>query len=348
MLATRASVGVCDVSTLGKIDIQGTDAGAFLDLVYSNTFSTLPVGRTRYGLMLREDGMVMDDGTTARLGDTHYLMTTTTANAVGVYRHLEFVRQCLRPDMDVQLISATDSWAQFAVAGPNARRVLEAVVDPKHDISNDAFPVMACGEISVCGGTPARLFRISFSGELAYEIAVPSRYGDAMIRALMEAGEPYDITPYGTEALGVMRIEKGHVTGNELNGTITARNLGMVRMVSAKKDSIGAVLAGREALVAEDGLRLVGLEAIDGDNVTAGAHLFAENTPVDPAHDEGYVTSAAWSPHIGTSIGLGFITRGDQRHGETVRLMNPLEGRSARARICSPHFIDPDGGRLRG
>ena len=348
VLATRASVGVCDVSTLGKIDIQGTDAGAFLDLVYSNTFSTLPVGRTRYGLMLREDGMVMDDGTTARLGDTHYLMTTTTANAVGVYRHLEFVRQCLRPDMDVQLISATDSWAQFAVAGPNARRVLEAVVDPEHDISNDAFPFMACGEISVCGGTPARLFRISFSGELAYEIAVPSRYGDAMIRALMEAGEPYDITPYGTEALGVMRIEKGHVTGNELNGTITARNLGMVRMVSAKKDSIGAVLAGREALVAEDGLRLVGLEAIDGDNVTAGAHLFAENTPVDPAHDEGYVTSAAWSPHIGTSIGLGFITRGDQRHGETVRLMNPLEGRSARARICSPHFIDPDGGRLRG
>ena len=141
VLATRASVGVCDVSTLGKIDIQGRDAGAFLDLVYSNTFSTLPVGKTRYGLMLREDGMVMDDGTTARLGQTHYLMTTTTANAVGVYRHLEFVRQCLRPDMDVQLISATDSWAQFAVAGPNARHVLEAVVDPEHDISNEGFPL---------------------------------------------------------------------------------------------------------------------------------------------------------------------------------------------------------------
>ena len=159
------------------------------------------MGKTRYGLMLREDGMVMDDGTTARLGETHYLMTTTTANAVGVYRHLEFVRQCLRPDMDVQLISATDSWAQFAVAGPNARRVLEAVIDPEHDISNDGFAFMACGELTVCGGTPARLFRISFSGELAYEIAVPARYGDAMIRALMEAGEPYDITPYGTEAL---------------------------------------------------------------------------------------------------------------------------------------------------
>jgi len=348
VLATRRSVGVCDVSTLGKIDIQGTDAGAFLDLVYSNMFSTLPVGKTRYGLMLREDGMVMDDGTTARLGEFHYLMTTTTANAVGVYRHLEFVRQCLRPDMDVQLISATDSWAQFAVAGPNARHVLQAVVDPEHDISNEAFPYMACGTVTVCGGTPARLFRISFSGELAYEIAVPSRYGDAMIRALMAAGEAYDITPYGTEALGVMRIEKGHVTGNELNGTITARNLGMARMVSAKKDSIGAVLAGREALVAEDGLCLVGLQAIEDDIVTAGAHLFAEDTPVDPAHDQGYVTSAAWSPHLGASIGLGFITRGAARHGEIVRLLNPLEGRSAKARICSPHFIDPEGERLRG
>ena len=348
VLATRESVGVCDVSTLGKIDIQGSDAAAFLDLVYSNTFSTLAVGKTRYGLMLREDGMVMDDGTTARLGDTHYLMTTTTANAGGVYRHLEFVRQCLRPDMDVQLISATDSWAQYAVAGPNARRVLQELVDPQYDISNEAFPFMACAEISVCGGIPARLFRISFSGELAYEIAVPARCGDSMMRALMTAGEPWNITPYGTEALGVMRIEKGHVTGNELNGTITARNLGMARMVSAKKDSIGAVLSGREALVAEDGLSLVGLEALDGGQVTAGSHLFAADGPVDAAHDQGYITSAAYSPHIGASIGLGFITRGAERHGEVIRAMNPLEGRSAQVRICSPHFIDPEGERLRG
>ena len=348
VLATRNSVGVCDVSTLGKIDIQGRDAGAFLDLAYSNTFSTLAVGKTRYGLMLREDGMVMDDGTTARLGEMHYVMTTTTANAGSVYRHLEFVRQCLRPDMDVQLISATDSWAQFAVAGPNARRVLQELVDPQHDISNEGFPFMACGAISVCDGVPARLFRISFSGELAYEIAVPARYGDSMIRALMAAGEPWGITPYGTEALGVMRIEKGHVTGNELNGTITARNLGMARMVSAKKDSIGAVLAGREALVAKDGLCLVGLEALDDGQVIAGSHLFDAEGPVDAAHDRGYVTSAAYSPHIGASIGLGFITRGAERHGEVVRALNPLEGRSALVRICSPHFIDPEGERLRG
>ena len=169
-----------------------------------------------------------------------------------------------------------------------------------------------------------------------------------MIRALMAAGEPWGITPYGTEALGVMRIEKGHVTGNELNGTITARNLGMARMVSAKKDSIGAVLAGREALVAEDGLCLVGLEALDDGQVIAGSHLFDAEGPVDATHDRGYVTSAAYSPHIGASIGLGFITRGAERHGEVVRALNPLEGRSALVRICSPHFIDPEGERLRG
>ena len=347
VLATRQSVGVCDVSTLGKIDIQGRGAAEFVNFVYSNGFATLPVGKTRYGLMLREDGMVMDDGTTARLGEDHFLMTTTTANAGGVYRHLEFVRQCLRPDLDVQLISATDSWAQFAVAGPNSRAVLQQLVDPQHDISNEAFPFMACGNITVCGGLPARLFRISFSGELAYEIAVPARYGDAMIRALMTAGEPYDITPYGTEALGVMRIEKGHVTGNELNGTITARNLGMEKMVSKKKDSIGAILSGREALVAEDGLCFVGLQALNGTDVTAGSHLFAVGTPVDAKHDQGYVTSAAYSPHLEASIGLGFITNGAARHGEIVRAMNPLQGRSAELKIVSPHFIDPEGDRLR-
>ncbi|MGI9506963.1 MAG: sarcosine oxidase subunit alpha family protein, partial [Geminicoccaceae bacterium] len=183
--ATRKSVGVCDVTTLGKIDIQGRDAAAFLNKVYVNGFAKLAVGKTRYGLMLREDGVAMDDGTTARLGERHYVMTTTTANAGPVFRHLEFCRQCLWPDLDVHLISTTDGWAQFAVAGPNARRLLQKIIDPEHDISNEGLPFMACAELSVCGGTPARLFRISFSGELAYEIAVPARYGDSMIRVLM-------------------------------------------------------------------------------------------------------------------------------------------------------------------
>ncbi len=184
----RQSVGICDVTTLGKIDVQGTDAAEFLNRIYANAFAKLAVGKVRYGLMLREDGIAMDDGTTARLAEDHFVMTTTTANAVGVYRHMEFCRQCLWPDLDVQLISTTEAWAQYAVAGPNARKLLQKIVDPEFDISNEAFPFMACGEITVCGGLRARLFRISFSGELAYEIAVPTRYGDALIRAMMAGG----------------------------------------------------------------------------------------------------------------------------------------------------------------
>ncbi|MCB1638822.1 MAG: (2Fe-2S)-binding protein, partial [Thiothrix sp.] len=184
----RAAVGVCDVSTLGKIDIQGRDALEFLNRVYANGFKTLAVGRVRYGLMLRGDGFACDDGTTARLGEQHFLMTTTTANAALVYRNLEFARQCLWPQLDVQLVSVTEQWAQYAIAGPRARQLLQRLVDAGSDLSGSAFPFMACAELTICGGIPARLFRISFSGELAYELAVPARYGDALIRVLMQAG----------------------------------------------------------------------------------------------------------------------------------------------------------------
>ncbi|MEM7521450.1 MAG: glycine cleavage T C-terminal barrel domain-containing protein, partial [Pseudomonadota bacterium] len=347
VLQTRKSVGICDVTTLGKIDVQGRDAAAFLNLVYANAFAKLAVGKVRYGLMLREDGIVMDDGTAARLAEDHFVVTTTTVNAVSVYRHMEFVRQCLRPDMDVQLISTTEAWAQFAIAGPNARRLLEKVLDAEHDISNEAFPFMACGAVSV-DGVRARLFRISFSGELAYELAVPTRYGDALIRKLMAAGEEFDAVAYGTEALGVMRIEKGHVTGNELNGTISAVNLGMGRMVSKKKDSIGSILSEREGMNTEDALTLVGLKPVDtDDNVPAGAHLMIMGDPVDAAHDQGYVTSACYSPHLGHHIALGFLKAGDRRIGETLQLVSPLTGVDHAVEVVSPHFLDPEGKRLR-
>ncbi|WP_417523247.1 sarcosine oxidase subunit alpha family protein [Marinovum sp.] len=346
--AVRGSVGVCDVSTLGKIDVQGTDAAEFLNKVYANAFAKLPVGKTRYGLMLREDGIAMDDGTTARLVEDHFVMTTTTANAVSVYRHLEFVRQCLFPDMDVQLMSTTEAWAQYAVAGPNSRKLLQKIVDPEFDISNEAFPFMACGEITVCGGLRARLFRISFSGELAFEIAVPTRYGDALIRRIMAAGEEFDVVPYGTEALGVMRIEKGHAAGNELNGTTTALNLGMGRMVSKKKDAIGSTLSEREGLNAEDALALVGFRPRDAtQKITAGGHLMAATGPVDAAHDQGYVTSAAYSPILESSIGLGYLKRGSERLGETLRLVSPLTGSDIEVEVVSAHFVDPEGDRLR-
>ena len=345
VLATRKSVGICDVTTLGKIDIQGTDAGAFLDRVYANTFSTLAVGKCRYGLMLREDGMVMDDGTTARLGPNEYVMTTTTANAVPVFRHLEYCRQCLWPDLDVQLISTTEAWAQFSVAGPNARKLLEKLVD--QDISDAAFPYMACGAITV-GGLRARLFRISFSGELAYEIAVPTRYGDAMIRALLAAGREYDAVVYGTEALGVMRVEKGHVAGNELNGQSTALNMGLGKMVSRKKDAIGVVLSQREGMVRADGLRIVGVKPVDpAQALTAGSHFLALGAPATAAEDGGWLTSVVHSPHLGHAIALGYLKNGAARLGERLRTVNLLAGTEVEVEIVSPHFFDPEGERLR-
>ncbi len=346
VLATRKSVGICDVTTLGKIDIQGTDAGAFLDKVYCNTFSTLAVGRCRYGLMLREDGMVFDDGTTARMGENEYVMTTTTANAVTVFRHLEYCRQVLWPDMDVQLISTTEAWAQFSVAGPNARKLLEKIVD--QDISDSAFPYMAAGNITI-GGLRARLFRISFSGELAYEIAVPTRYGDALIRRLVEEGKAFDAVVYGTEALGVMRVEKGHVAGNELNGQSTALNMGLGKMVSKMKDSIGMVLSQREGMNQPDGYRLVGVKPVDpAATLTAGSHFLEKDAKPVIENDGGWLTSKVYSPHLGCDIALGYLKAGDQKIGRRMRAVNLLAKTETEVEIVSPHFFDPEGERLRG
>jgi sarcosine oxidase subunit alpha len=346
VLATRAGVGVCDVTSLGKVDVQGADAGEFLNRIYCNAMASLKVGMVRYGLMLREDGCVWDDGTCARLAEDHYVVTTTTAQAGPIYRHMEFARQCLWPDLDVQLISTTDAWAQISVAGPQARRLLERVVDG-FDLSNAAFPFMACAELTILGGLKARLFRISFSGELAYEVAVPARFGGALMARLLEVGADLGATPYGTEALGVMRIEKGHAAGPELNGQTTARMLGMDRMVSTKKDSIGAVMSRREGLLAEDRV-LVGFVPEDKTQaVVPGSHLFTLGAAQNTVTDEGWVTSACFSPHVGSSIGLGFLARGADRMGEVIVAANPIQGQSARLRVVPAHFVDPEGGRLR-
>ena len=345
-LAVRRDVGLCDVTTLGKIDVQGRDAGAFLDRLYSNAMASLKVGRVRYGLMLREDGTLYDDGTCARLAEDHYVVTTTTANAGPVFRNMEFARQGLFADMDVQIVSTTDAWAQIAVAGPKSRTLLERIVD-EADLSNEAFPFMACGPVTIAGGLRARLFRISFSGELAYELAVPARYGAAVMTRLMELGADLGVTPYGTEALAVLRIEKGHAAGAELNGQTTAAMLGLGRMVSVKKDAIGAVMSRRPGLV-EDSRRLVGLMPVDpGDKVVSGAHLFAEGAERSTATDQGWITSACFSPHLDSSIGLGFLKDGADRLGEVIVAANPLEGSEANLKVVSAHFVDPEGDRLR-
>ena len=342
----RDTVGVCDVSTLGKIDVQGPDAAAFLDFVYTNTFSTLKPGRVRYGLMLREDGTVMDDGTTARLSDTHYVMTTTTAAAGAVMRHLEFVHQCLRPELDVSMISVTEQWAQFAVAGPKSRELLNGLLDTP--IDNDSFPFMACGPVRI-GGVDARLFRISFSGEHAYEIAVPARYGASLFEALNEKAAALGGGPYGMEALNVLRIEKGFITHAEIHGRVTAYDIGMERMISAKKDCIGQTMAARPGLLGAEREQLVGLKPIGAvKQLTAGAHLFDPENPATREHSEGYVTSVGFSPTMGVFLGMGFLKNGRARHGQTVKLVDHMRGIETLCEVHGPVLHDPEGGKTRG
>ncbi|MEM6729558.1 MAG: aminomethyltransferase family protein, partial [Pseudomonadota bacterium] len=338
--------GICDVSTLGKIDIQGPDAAAFLDFVYANTFSTLKVGKVRYGLMLREDGHVMDDGTTARLGDTHYVTTTTTAAAGQVMKHLDFVAQCLRPDLNVSFISVTEQWAQFAVAGPKSRDLLNSLLDAP--IDGESFAYMSCGAISL-SGVAGRLFRISFSGEHAYEIAIPARYGDSLFRLLLAQAEALGGGAYGMEALNVMRIEKGFITHAEIHGRTTAFDIGMGRMVSQKKDCVGRTMAARPGLMDHGREMLVGLAPVDpGDRITAGGHLYEDGAEPKAANDQGYVTSVAYSPSLGHDIALGFLKAGREREGEILRFWDGLRRTEASLRVVPPVFLDPEGGRLRG
>jgi sarcosine oxidase subunit alpha len=345
--AVRTTVGVCDVSTLGKIDVQGADAHAFLDRIYANLISTLPVGRVRYGLMLREDGIVMDDGTVARLDNDHYVVSTTTANAAKVMQHLEHARQVLWPSLDVQVASISEQWAQYAIAGPRSRLLLERLLGKTLDVSKFAFPYLACAEFS-WHGRPARLFRISFSGELAYELAVPARQGEATVQAIMAAGETFGVVPYGTEALGVMRIEKGHVAGNELNGTTTAADLGLGKLLSKKKDFIGRVLASRPGLNAPDRPVLVGVIPVNRmTRLYAGAHFLSIAAQPTLENDAGFLSSVAFSPTLHTWIGLGFLSGGAARVAERILCHDPVRCADVEVTVTSPCFYDPDGERLK-
>ncbi len=343
---TRQRVGICDVSTLGKIDIQGKDSGAFLDRLYCNTFSTLAVGKARYGLMLREDGIAMDDGTTSRIADDHYVMTTTTANAGRIMSHIEFCHQALWPELDVTYVSITEQWAQMAIAGPKSRATLQKIADGV-TLDDSTFPYLAAKEIHILGGIPARLFRISFSGEHAYELAVPADYGSMVAAAVMKAGEEFGIAPYGVEALSIMRIEKGHVAGNELNGTTTAADLGLGKMMSTKKDYIGRMMAGREGLTDKQRQCIVGIRAVNkSDRIRAGSHLLRKNDPPSMANDQGYISSVAWSPMSEQWVGLALLAGGRERHGEIVTVFDGLRGNQMPAEICDPVHYDRENKKL--
>jgi methylglutamate dehydrogenase subunit C len=341
--AVRRSVGITDVSTLGKIDVQGPDAARFLDFVYANTFSTLPIGRARYGIMLREDGMMLDDGTTSRLGSEHFLITTTTANSVAVLDHLEFQRQSAGARFDVLLTDVGDHWAQFAIAGPRAREVLTAAVDGA-DLSNRAFPFMAAGAAAI-GGIAGRVFRISFSGELAYEVAVPANHAEQVWKTLLEAGRPFGIVPYGLDALNTLRIEKGHVTGAELNGNTNADDLGFQRMLKASGDFIGRTLAQRPGMNASDRLQLVGVRPADRSRrLRNGAQLVE---PAGPAADLGYITSSTPSVESEGWVGLALLAGGRRRIGGRLIAASPIHGESTEVEIVSPHHLDPENLRVR-
>jgi methylglutamate dehydrogenase subunit C len=344
----RSAVGFCDVSTLGKIDVQGPDAGAFLDRLYINNFSTLAIGRARYGIMLREDGFVLDDGTTSRLAEDRYFLTTTTANAGHVFRHMQFCHQVLWPQLDVQFVSATDEWAQFSIAGPLSRDLLGTLVDPPFSIANKDFPYMSVAGLTICNGIRARLYRLSFSGELAYEIGVPARYGDALARRLITAGASFGVTPYGTEALAVMRIEKGHVAGNEIDGRTTAGDLGFAKMMSTTKDFVGKVLAQRPGMLDPNRPQIAGFRPRDRtQRLFAGAHLLPAGAAHTAENDEGVLTSVAFSPSLNHWIGIGLLVYGPKRIGETIQMVDFMRDSMVELEVCSHIFVDPQGERLR-
>jgi methylglutamate dehydrogenase subunit C len=347
VLTVRSHAGLCDVSTLGKIELFGKDVAEFLNRIYCNNVLKLPVGKARYGLMLREDGMIMDDGTLSRLAQTHYLISTTTAYANEVMSHLEFAAQVLWPDLDVQLLSVSDQWAQLALAGPKSRIILQQLVED--DISDVAFPYLAARDVALKGGLRARLFRISFSGELAYELAVPAGYGEAVADELMKLGAPHGLCAYGVEAMNVLRIEKGFVTHSEMDGTVTPDDMGLGRMFAdTKVDFIGKRMSGRFGLTAADRYQLVGLIPVDpDDDFKVGAHLLKEGARPSLLNDQGHVTSVCHSPTLDCCIGLALLKSGRERIGEKITVWDGLNGKDVLATVSHPVFVDPDGQKLR-
>ncbi|HEY0766387.1 MAG TPA: hypothetical protein VGD47_00400, partial [Steroidobacteraceae bacterium] len=341
--AVRRSVGITDVSTLGKIDVQGPDAAQFLDFIYANTFSTLAVGRARYGIMLREDGMLLDDGTTSRLAPQHFLVTTTTVNAAATLEHMEFYLQAVCPRLDVLLTDVGDQWAQFAVAGPHARQVVAAVVAGL-DLSNEAFPFMAASAATIAG-VAGRVFRISFSGELAYELAVPASHALAAWSAVLEAGKPFGIAPYGLDALNTLRIEKGHVTAAELNGNTSADDLGFQRMLKKHGDFVGRALSQRPGVAAADRLQLVGVRPLErSQRLRNGLQLVA---PEARSTSLGYLTSSTPSVELDGWVGLALVAGGRQRIGQRLIGTSPVHEEVTEIEIVSPHMLDPQNVRVR-
>ena len=342
----RENVGICDVTTLGKIDIKGPDAAEFLNRVYTNAWMKLPVGKARYGLMLREDGIVMDDGTTTRISENHYHMTTTTAQAANVLSHLEYYLQIVWPELNVNVVSTTEQWAGAAIAGPKSRDMLSKLY-PDLDVSNDALPFMGYKEAEFFG-VPSRIFRISFSGELAYEINVKSDHGMFMWEKMMEVGKEFGNQPYGTEALSTLRIEMGHVAGPELDGRTIPSDVSLNGLVSKKKDFIGKNSLGREAFNVESRQKIVGLIPIDRkSSIPEGSHIVQDQNAKLPNPKLGHVSSSCWSVENNNPFSLAIMKDGKNMIGKKFFAVSPLKNKSIEVEVISSHYVDPEGKRVR-
>ncbi len=346
MRLVRRGVGISDVSSLGKIDVQGPDAADFLNRIYVNGFAKLPVGKARYGVMLNDDGIVLDDGTTTRLSETRYFMTTTTAQSGEVMSWVEFLLQAVWPDLKVHVSSLTDEWAGIVVSGPKAREALQLAF-PGTDFSDAKLPYMGALEIDPAG-VPVRFIRLSFSGELAYEIYTPADHGVALWEHILAAAAPLGIKPYGLEALAALRIEKGHVAGLELDHRNSLDDLGLGKMAAKEKPYIGRALRQRPEMQAPGRWSLVGIECMElGKRLRGGSILFASGDKIE-GHGRGYITSVTWSIELDKYIALGLFQGGLKHVGEEIICAFPLKDEQVRARIVSPHFIDPKGERLHG
>lgn len=349
--AAREGVAFMDASTLGKIEIWGADAGEFLNRIYTNAFKKLKPGTARYGVMCKTDGMIFDDGVTLRLDDNRYFMTTTTGGAAGVLDWLEEWLQTEWPGLDVHCTSVTEQWATIAVVGPRSRQVV-ARLAPDVDLSAEAFPFMAFRETTLASGIPARICRISFSGELAYEINVSAWYGLAVWEQVYEAGQPYGITPYGTETMHVLRAEKGYIiVGQDTDGTVTPQDAGMSWVVSKQKDFIGKRSFSRADTSRTDRKQLVGLLPADRrTRLPEGTQLVAPDVPVTPEAGPvpmlGHVTSSYHSPALGRPFALALVADGRARIGET--LLAPVGEDLVPVEVADFVLYDPEGTRRDG
>ena len=347
-LAVRTTCGIFDGSTLGKIDLQGPDCAKLLNMLYTNAWDKLAVGRCRYGIMLNEHGMIFDDGVTARIAENHYHMTTTTGGAAGVLGWIEEMLQTEWRDWQVHATSVTDQWAVVALNGPKAREILQPLTDTALDI--ESLPFMAYTEATIAG-IPARIYRISFTGESAFEINVPARYGRTLWKALMSAGAEHDITPYGTETMHLLRAEKGFIiVGQDTDGTLTPDDAGLDWIVSKKKpDFLGKRSLRRSDSARDDRKQLIGLTTNDGKTVLPeGTHVIDTETAHSPMEALGHITSSYYSPILDKPFAMAVLRKGRARMGETVYAVDPATNETTAMTVCDPVFYDKEGGKARG